>query len=603
MYENEEKEVNYERENNIKTVTDIIGEQYVNWKSDDVIFISAPTGAGKTTFVFDVLIPFAAAQGKKVLYLVNRKILEQQIKHRIPDLMYKLRMNGIYCQPEEVLEITTYQHIEQLMKSYANKNSSLGAILDKYFSSTYIVMDEAHYFMADSLFNTSTEISYNNLVLHLSPNRHLNHCGYILIFMSATNEYIEKFFMHKIETVRLCNNLAFQVKRYNIQLKDKYRDLNIHLFYGYETLSDVILRKKNEKWLVFVDDKEKGKILDRQLKERKIKSIFIDREFEKNPDTAEEVRRIVEAGKGTYTVCILTYVLDCGVSVEENRNNVVIFADNDVEFIQCLGRVRTYDYADMNLYIPIGKKKNISQRLTMIKNLHEFIHNDILSIAENEKYIHKDKQWILLEKILNSSKKYSIAKKIFYIEEYIQCNVKMGTQYMTEHMVVKNDLSIAQADYLRSIYEQLDYEWRTDEWCFVKMQLSWLKREDGLDEIIAEYTNDTITKCRKTVENYLESVQGVGLKKDKAREGFNLIREALYDLVKDDDEEIVLGISKQKPITILSAKNCLYKRANSNGQIYGEEMFNGLMRYLNFPYTMKKEYGGEVFIYRNPDSV
>ena len=46
----------------------IIGNQYRNWKSGEWIFISAPTGTGKTTFVLNQLVPEAQNAGKEVLF-------------------------------------------------------------------------------------------------------------------------------------------------------------------------------------------------------------------------------------------------------------------------------------------------------------------------------------------------------------------------------------------------------------------------------------------------------------------------------------------------------------------------------------------------------
>lgn len=60
---------------------EIIGNQYRNWKSGEWVFISAPTGTGKTTFVLNQLVPEAKNAGKEVLFLSNRTILRDQVKN------------------------------------------------------------------------------------------------------------------------------------------------------------------------------------------------------------------------------------------------------------------------------------------------------------------------------------------------------------------------------------------------------------------------------------------------------------------------------------------------------------------------------------------
>ena len=64
-------------------IADSIGKGYKEWKfgdeegvvKGDNIFISSPTGRGKTSFIIREFLPYLAEQGKSLLYLVNRTIL------------------------------------------------------------------------------------------------------------------------------------------------------------------------------------------------------------------------------------------------------------------------------------------------------------------------------------------------------------------------------------------------------------------------------------------------------------------------------------------------------------------------------------------------
>ena len=59
---------------------------YKMWKGYESIFISAPTGTGKTTFVLQTLLPEAKKEGKEVLFLSNRFLLKEQIKKKVVKL-------------------------------------------------------------------------------------------------------------------------------------------------------------------------------------------------------------------------------------------------------------------------------------------------------------------------------------------------------------------------------------------------------------------------------------------------------------------------------------------------------------------------------------
>ena len=56
-----------------KYLADEIGDEYKNWKNGNIVLINAPTGSGKTTFIIEKFLARELNQGRKILYLVNRK--------------------------------------------------------------------------------------------------------------------------------------------------------------------------------------------------------------------------------------------------------------------------------------------------------------------------------------------------------------------------------------------------------------------------------------------------------------------------------------------------------------------------------------------------
>lgn len=87
-----------------KYVTDIIGDDYKNWRPSDKILISQGTGSGKTWFILKVLLKYAKEQGKHLVYLCNRKFLSQQVQAEAK----KLLLNEV---GEDKDGLTDYLHI------------------------------------------------------------------------------------------------------------------------------------------------------------------------------------------------------------------------------------------------------------------------------------------------------------------------------------------------------------------------------------------------------------------------------------------------------------------------------------------------------------
>ena len=70
-------------------VSDILTEADIDsWKPSELVLITAGTGQGKTYFVHNVLIPYAKRHGQKVIMLVNRTALKEQLQNSGIDVMY-----------------------------------------------------------------------------------------------------------------------------------------------------------------------------------------------------------------------------------------------------------------------------------------------------------------------------------------------------------------------------------------------------------------------------------------------------------------------------------------------------------------------------------
>lgn len=184
-------------------ITDLIGDNYKNWKVGDKIIISSPTGSGKSTFILRSLLPYAMRQGKHIVYICNRKILNDQFtvesRKQIESILETTELTE-----DEVhsIHVTTYQHCETA-KSFpyftippdlSGMSREARALAEA--SNTppetklppedilYYVFDEAHYFLSDALFNSNTNYW-----------RGKKYKDTISIFLTATSEPLVCFLM------------------------------------------------------------------------------------------------------------------------------------------------------------------------------------------------------------------------------------------------------------------------------------------------------------------------------------------------------------------------------------------------------------------------
>lgn len=336
----------------IKYVSDMIGTAFMNWFGR-IILIGCGVGRGKTTFALNVYVKWLLRQGKRVVYLCNRKKLEEQIYGDI--VKYGLPKEENYRRFTAITYQTFKERIEHGMV----------ADYDVY------ICDEAHYFLADAGFNLYTDIPYFHI---------LNRPGATVLFMTATywniRNRLEKDLTDRGELIfyDLPTDYSY-VKR--ICWYKNQKDL-----YG---IIDTILKKRpDEKILYFCNSSEKMKQLYEHydpshgktdntelLKESKLRYMgFICSDGTQNkwmknlcfneaevtdtdPETGETYKRkilvpkyrLVRSEYGGYTfdtkILVATKAVDNGISFKDPAIKHIILDVFDIESaLQCLGRKR-----------------------------------------------------------------------------------------------------------------------------------------------------------------------------------------------------------------------------------------------------------------------
>lgn len=161
-------------------IADIIGEEYKEWDSSKSVVIHAPMGSGKTYFVLNVLLPYVHSKGGKIVYFVNRSALEEQVNKDIPD-EYKKSITT--CSYQRLPNFYPLEIKENMIFNYGTKKEIQR--MEALISADYYILDEAHYFLTDTDFNTKIETCFEALA---DFNREKG--DRILIFMTGTIDYL-----------------------------------------------------------------------------------------------------------------------------------------------------------------------------------------------------------------------------------------------------------------------------------------------------------------------------------------------------------------------------------------------------------------------------
>lgn len=362
---------------NLQYVTDIIGEEYKNWKNGDIVKIKAQTGTGKTYFIKNVLIPYIDEINSyrifdniKVLILTNRVNLSRQIKRdlynkyniEIPKKLEELDE----CHNIENVTIMSYQALNELILNESDFT------VDYY---NYVVCDEIQYIFDDS-WTGRTETILKYLIGHKNNKT-------IKIFISATIEQL--------------NNIIDRADKNNIFEYDTNRDYSYLKPYIYskqeQLINQIVDDKTSNKWIIFVSSIQKGTEILKGLKKNNIDVTMIYRDC-KSKEAKKELNNIVMNEKFNSKVLITTKLLDNGINILDDKvKNIVVNSWNKISLIQSIGRVRFKSIKEaykINLYLDIKTRKQFSSKIQSIDKYLKYF--ELLKSDEeefNKKYRNK----------------------------------------------------------------------------------------------------------------------------------------------------------------------------------------------------------------------
>ena len=368
------------------------------WTKFTPIFIDAGTGAGKTTFSIDYVCTMANSRKKNVLYVTNREGLSNQIKNRLVegyDEKFSLNM-----------EIDDLRGVRQIGNVYIVTYQGIWSVLNRIdeLDIGYVIMDEVHYFLSDSLFGDNTWELLEKMVYklkdvvriymtatkwgildmirqlesNLSENRKIELHVASCYFPEVINPSLKKvrYFARSGEfTV-----YSFPRKASNINLKvlpHTVRENKIQI------LAEMVkATPHHEKWAIFVVSKEKGhRLRDAILEEIEEKDdvAYVDA----GQKDSYVWRKLVMQSKFDAKVLITTSVAECGMNIHDpDVKHIVLFTTDHAQFIQELGRKRLEEGEDINVYVPnlslqqLSRLQNFNQQLVNLdKDYWESKHN------------------------------------------------------------------------------------------------------------------------------------------------------------------------------------------------------------------------------------
>lgn len=520
-------------------VSEVIKDSYENWNVGDCIFLEAPTGAGKTTFIIKELLPYAKRLNAKILYLSNRFLLKEQIKKEIAEKQ-GLPTELMWLESVEEFDgitVMSYQKLQLLCQ----QEGYIWEINHRY---QYVVCDEIHYLLEDSAFNPQ-------IIWLVKFLKDVSSC---LICISATlgelKEWIvwEKYgfnvrYMKWVRENDFSEYLMFP-KRYTTIMTLIYTTIYSYTIPAHPVVEKVIYYaeqeqileiiekcNRDEKWLVFQSNKAKAKELTKKLGDS---AALITAEDRENDTIAE----IIHKGKFSCKVLVATKLLDNGVSIKDfELKNIVIDTISRTEFIQMLGRKRSLDLNDtVSLYIPKKSKKTFQGYLTPeMKETYDLLERDFSSKE-------------LMTRMLCDDKFYAKVRSFFTLEN---------------GQLIKNPLAIEYYNRQRKLVDKMITEFTSDEFAFIKEQLSWIDMEDTFDE--------------KNFYTFQQQEEAISHIRDKLAELVGC------ELCQSEQEELRTFITEKT--------NDSRIRTQKGKRLLGKKAINELLQEYNLPFQIEGIYG------------
>lgn len=366
-----------------KWVSDGLEDEIPKWHHQNPVFISAQTGSGKNHFIVEKLLPYAVEHRQRVFIFSNRIALSTQQKRII---LRKLSIADIYSDDElkdiqdfGYVTIATYQSALNILGNY-DSNRPIGSRIDDPFPrSGYVIFDEAHFFLSDSLFNAQTDAILRQLIFSFS--------SFVRIYLSATPERVIPI----INTYELSNEskdkVTYSDMRYSNYARNNdramivynfprnYSDYRVQFFTDFEHLYEKIAKAtSNNKWLCFINNRNRQRSIKAALEARNSK-LKIDC-FDSSKKDNNTLWNALIQGKIPNQILLTTIALDNGINLTDSAiHNIVVESLDKISLLQMIGRKRRSEGETINLFIHVPSEAEVRKQLYNVMDLMKFLGN------------------------------------------------------------------------------------------------------------------------------------------------------------------------------------------------------------------------------------
>lgn len=495
-----------------KYITEIIGNEFCYWEKKK-IFLQAPTGSGKSTFILQNLLNHYRRKRWKLLILCNRRLLRKQYWYQLVQQFESL------SELQQTVEIKTYQELASILMHETT--------LDKAFHGyAGICLDEVHYFYADSDFNAFGTYVLFQAIMRSGINRQM-------IFLSATIDCIKPYILKAIRLLQIesyqkpeeddCpinRSEIFESVSYPMP-QNTYTGIKCFCVPDLEALC-MQIAKSPSKSIVFMDNKaEAGKMVDILVTKRGIKNSDVVRLSAEDMEKAEcnpTINALVMANKVLPKILLTTSVLDNGVSIQDSEvENVAIITESQISFLQMLGRVRQESAKGFNLYFVLRPASYFARREQELKrlmdafdkfanrNLYRFRYEILTELWNNSSELADLYRKIIVPEpeALELLGKTNQLIRISYGDTMLTVNLfskeKSGDMYLT----VARFRQAAELDPVRVVYEQMRWIGKTPEELEMLDGIAEEQRREFLG-IVMKIRNFTKEQMQETKEMIAE---------------------------------------------------------------------------------------------------
>ena len=364
-------------------------EDITEWDASQPVFISAPTGAGKSHFVLSEVLGYVMEEywkneeGAKLLILSNRIALNRQLKLDVAErIRYcivekeqeKLFQEMLSASPED-FDRFTFDFGPVMVCSYHRLQKD-APNLGRY---RLIVCDEFHFFTSDSAFNEYTERMMKRIV---REGRNA-----VRIYMSATPEVaFEPILREEYRCLAERHGWGCTLDIDFFYLERDFNNIEEIFNYRSEYELPEAVRQYDGKWVVFVNSCKRGEDLKAELDEKDRKCVFISTESKSRGSAKCAFDNLVKSESlgDDVDVLICTSVLDNGVNINDATvKNIAIEKFDRVEFLQMLGRVRQIKGHGLRLFIPEVDSKRVTGWLD--ENMRDLAEKMLCELYGTEK--------------------------------------------------------------------------------------------------------------------------------------------------------------------------------------------------------------------------